>query len=180
MQNLVEQYRNEHDVPALDIAAALAKLSIGDKPLLLAPDKAQKARRFEDKAAPRKGRRDRVMPEVDSDKRRYRIEVGHEHGVKPGNIVGAIANEAGLDGEHIGHIEIDQTFSLVDLPAGMPRDIFMDLKKVRVCGRPMKITMLGEHEKPPAGNRKHGKPKTKAKTKPKAKAKAKAKKSLRS
>jgi ATP-dependent RNA helicase DeaD len=111
------------------------------------------------------------MPEVDSDKRRYRIEVGHEHGVKPGNIVGAIANEAGLDGEHIGHIEIDQEFSLVDLPAGMPRDIFMDLKKVRVCGRPMKITMLGEHEKPPAKNRKH--PKTNPKAKPKAKAKAK-------
>ncbi|MCO4811266.1 MAG: DEAD/DEAH box helicase [Gammaproteobacteria bacterium] len=170
MQNLVEQYRNEHDVPSLDIAAALAKLSIGDKPMLLAPDKERKARRFEDKAAPRQGRRDKTLPEVDSDKRRYRIEVGHEHGVKPGNIVGAIANEAGLDGEHIGHIEIDQQFSLVDLPAGMPRDIFMDLKKVRVCGRPLKITMLGEHEKPPAKNRKpKGKPKGKSKGKPKAK-----------
>jgi ATP-dependent RNA helicase DeaD len=188
MQNLVEQYRNEHDVPALDIAAALAKLSIGDKPLLLAPDKERKARRFEEKAAPRKGRRDKSLPEVDSDKRRYRIEVGHEHGVKPGNIVGAIANEAGLDGEHIGHIEIDQDFSLVDLPAGMPRDIFMDLKKVRVCGRPMKITMLGEQEKPPAKNRKHSKanpkakPKAKFKPKPKGKPKAKpkAKKRLRS
>ncbi len=174
MQNLVEQYRNEHDVPSLDIAAALAKLSIGDKPMLLAPDKERKARRFEDKAAPRQGRRDKTLPEVDSDKRRYRIEVGHEHGVKPGNIVGAIANEAGLDGEHIGHIEIDQQFSLVDLPAGMPRDIFMDLKKVRVCGRPLKITMLGEHEKPPAKNRKpKGKPKGKSKGKPKGKPKAK-------
>jgi ATP-dependent RNA helicase DeaD len=184
MQNLVEQYRNEHDVPALDIAAALAKLSIGDKPLLLAPDKERKARRFEEKAAPRKGRRDKSLPEVDSDKRRYRIEVGHEHGVKPGNIVGAIANEAGLDGEHIGHIEIDQDFSLVDLPAGMPRDIFMDLKKVRVCGRPMKITMLGEQEKPPAKNRKHSKAnpkaKPKAKFKPRPKGKPKAKKRLRS
>jgi ATP-dependent RNA helicase DeaD len=188
MQYLVEQYRNEHDVPALDIAAALAKLSIGDKPLLLAPDKERKARRFEEKAAPRKGRRDKSLPEVDSDKRRYRIEVGHEHGVKPGNIVGAIANEAGLDGEHIGHIEIDQDFSLVDLPAGMPRDIFMDLKKVRVCGRPMKITMLGEQEKPPAKNRKHSKanpkakPKAKFKPRPKGKPKAKpkAKKRLRS
>ncbi len=60
--------------------------------------------------------------------------------MKPGNIVGAIANEAGLDGEHIGHIEIEAEFSLVDLPVGMPRDIFMDLKKVRVCGLPLKIT----------------------------------------
>jgi ATP-dependent RNA helicase DeaD len=88
------------------------------------------------------------MPEVDSDKRRYKIDVGHEHGVKPGNIVGAIANEAGLAGEHIGHISIRESFSLVDLPAGMPRDVFMDLKKVRVCGRPMKISLDGKSDKP--------------------------------
>jgi len=155
MQNLVEQYRNEHDVPELDIAAALAQLSIGDKPLLLAPEKDRKARRFEERSSrgkddkPRSKRsRGKALPGPDSDKRRYRIEVGHEHGVKPGNIVGAIANEAGLDGEHIGHIEIDQRFSLVDLPVGMPRNVFMDLKKVRVCGRPMKISLLGKPDKP--------------------------------
>jgi ATP-dependent RNA helicase DeaD len=164
MQNLVEQYRNEHDVPSLDIAAALAKLTIGDKPLLLAPDKDRKARRFEEKSArgkddkPRgKGHRNKSLPEPDSDKQRYRIEVGHEHGVKPGNIVGAIANEAGLDGEHIGHIEIDQQYSLVDLPVGMPRDIFMDLKKVRVCGRPMKISLLEKPDRPKARKRKKSK-----------------------
>jgi len=145
MQNLVEQYRNEHDVPALDIAAALAKMSIGDKPLLLSPDKERPPRRKDDTSAPRgKKRRDKASTEPDSDKERYRIDVGHEHGVKPGNIVGAIANEAGLAGEHIGHISIEKNYSLVDLPVGMPRDILMDLKKVRVCGRPMKITLHGK------------------------------------
>ena len=149
MQNLVEQYRNEHDVPALDIAAALAKMSIGDKPLLLSADKERKARDFDKESAPRgKKRHDRTIPELDSDKQRYRIEVGHEHGVKPGNIVGAIANEAGLAGDHIGSISIDQEFSLVDLPAGMPKDIFMDLRKVRVCGRPMNISIYDKAEKP--------------------------------
>jgi len=142
MQNLVEQYRNEHDVPALDIAAALAKMSIGDKPLLLSAEKERPPRQSKDERPARdKKRRDKSLPELDSDKQRYRIDVGHEHGVKPGNIVGAIANEAGLAGEHIGHISIEKNFSLVDLPAGMPRDIFMDLKKVRVCGRPMKISL---------------------------------------
>ncbi len=145
MQNLVEQYRNEHDVPALDIAAALAKMSIGDKPLLLSPDKERPPRRSDD-VPPKRGkkRRDKSSTEPDSDKERYRIEVGHEHGVKPGNIVGAIANEAGLAGEHIGHISIEKNYSLVDLPVGMPKDIFMDLKKVRVCGRPMKIALHGK------------------------------------
>jgi ATP-dependent RNA helicase DeaD len=147
MQNLVEQYRNEHDVPALDIAAALAKMSIGDKPLLLSPEKERPPRRSDDGPPSRgKKRRDKSSTEPDTDKERFRIDVGSEHGVKPGNIVGAIANEAGLAGEHIGHISIEKTYSLVDLPAGMPRDIFMDLKKVRVCGRPMKIAPHGKPE----------------------------------
>ncbi len=152
MQGLVEQYRNEHDVPALDIAAALAKLSIGDQPLLLAPEKDRaggrtEKRRTEGADKPRgKGRRDTSQP--DENKERYRIDVGREHGVKPGNIVGAIANEAGLDSEHIGHIAIERTFSLVDLPVGMPKAILMDLKKVRVCGRPLKISLDGHPDKP--------------------------------
>jgi len=152
MQGLVEQYRQEHDVPAIDIAAALAKMSIGDQPMLLSPDSDRPKRKFDESKARKEGgkashgqkRRGGTSREPAADKERYRIEVGHTHGVKPGNIVGAIANEAGLDGEHIGHIEIDAEFSLVDLPVGMPKDIFMDLKKVRVCGVPLRISRLGE------------------------------------
>jgi ATP-dependent RNA helicase DeaD len=80
---------------------------------------------------------------AEEDTQTFRIEVGYVHGVKPGNIVGAIANEAGLDGEHIGHIEINNEFSLVDLPIGMPNDVFKDLRKVRVCGQPLNISRLG-------------------------------------
>jgi ATP-dependent RNA helicase DeaD len=69
----------------------------------------------------------------------YRIEVGHVHGVKPGNIVGAIANEAGLEGRHIGHVDIHEDHSFVDLPEGMPKEIFRSLKKVRVVGRELQI-----------------------------------------
>ncbi|HNP63391.1 MAG TPA: DEAD/DEAH box helicase [Woeseiaceae bacterium] len=163
MQSLVEQYRSEHDVPALEIAAALAKMSIGDKPLLLAEDKQQAVRpKRDDRVSRGHKHRGKSSPEPDAGKERYRIDVGHEHGVKPGNIVGAIANEAGLAGEHIGHISIEKNFSLIDLPRGMPRDIFMDLKKVRVCGRPMKITVF---EKPDSAARKPGKRKHKHKTK---------------
>ena len=172
MQNLVEQYRNEHDVPALDIAAALAKMSIGDQPLLLEPEKARSARSFNEDRPSRDNkrrdtnRRDKVSPEPDSDKQRYRIEVGHDHGVKPGNIVGAIANEAGLAGEHIGHISIQGGFSLVDLPKGMPRDILMDLKKVRVCGRPLKISIDGKPDNAPRKKLKIKSDKPRGKAKP--------------
>ncbi|MET0044198.1 MAG: DbpA RNA binding domain-containing protein, partial [Candidatus Thiodiazotropha sp. 6PLUC3] len=78
---------------------------------------------------------------------RFRIEVGHDHDVKPGNIVGAIANEAGLDAEHIGHIDIQDSFSLVDLPTGMPEEIFSDLKKAWVCGQRLNISRLEQTEK---------------------------------
>ena len=148
MQNLVEQYRDEHDVPALEIAAALAKMSIGEKDLLLAPEKEKPFRKSDDERPARdRKRRDRIDLGPDADKQRYWIDVGHEHGVKPGNIVGAIANEAGLAGDHIGSISIEKTYSLVDLPAGMPKDVFMDLKKVRVCGRPMNIRLDEKREK---------------------------------
>ena len=70
----------------------------------------------------------------------YRIEVGHVHGVQPGNIVGAIANEAGLDGKHIGRIEIRDDHSFVDLPAGMPKELLGELRKARVAGQKLEIS----------------------------------------
>jgi ATP-dependent RNA helicase DeaD len=150
MQSLIEQYQEEHDVPALEIAAALAKLSIGDQPLLLtAPERPARAQergeqgrgpRREDPTRPRQQRRSPSPP--DQGMERFRIAVGHRNGVKPGNIVGAIANEAGLDARHIGRIDIEDEFSLVDLPTGMPRELLQDLRKVRVCGRPLAITRV--------------------------------------
>ncbi len=72
----------------------------------------------------------------------YRLAVGRMHRVKPANIVGAIINEAGLDGKMIGHIDIQEDHSLVDLPEGMPKEIFRDLQKVWVAGQQLKITKV--------------------------------------
>ena len=71
---------------------------------------------------------------------RYRVEVGRNHGVKPGNLVGAIANEAGVDAQHIGRIDLHDEFSLLDLPEGMPKPIFKHLKSVWVCGQKLAIS----------------------------------------
>ena len=174
MQGLVEQYRQEHDVPAVEIAAALAKMSIGEKAMLLGPDKGKDKGR--EKGKSRLG----IKPvrDVEAGAERFRIEVGQVHGVKPGNIVGAIANESGLDGEHIGSIEIEAEYSLVDLPAGMPKDVFEDLKKTRICGQPMNISRHGDGKAPRKRKGRpnpKGKPKGKAKGKPKGKAKPKGK-----
>ena len=102
----------------MEIAAALAKISIGDRELLLKPDRVRPPRpKAESKPRKERGephkRKERGEPRNHKSQgrppegmERYRIEVGHQHDVKPGNIVGCIANEAGLDSSHIGHIDI--------------------------------------------------------------------------
>ncbi len=150
MENILEQYEQEHDVPALEIASALAKMAIGDRSLLLEEKETpRKAKRSGDAASPRvdNARRREKQTGIPDGMERFRIEVGHDQEVKPGNIVGAIANEAGLDAEHIGHIDIHEAFSIVDLPLGMPRDVFRDLKKTWVCGRQLKISRLNPQKK---------------------------------
>jgi ATP-dependent RNA helicase DeaD len=152
-QKLIDAYQQEHDVPGIEIAAALAKLVQGDTPLLLdnivepaeraeRRTRAERGERFESSHERKPVRADQG-PE--SGMVRYRLEVGHAHGVKPGNIVGAIANEAGLDSQHIGRINIFDAYSSVDLPDGMPKAIFNDLKKARVAGRPLNLTRLDSH-----------------------------------
>jgi ATP-dependent RNA helicase DeaD len=86
---------------------------------------------------PRRERPPRQAPETGMET--FRIEVGHTHGVKPGNIVGAIANEADLESRFIGRIDIRDHFTLIDLPEGMPRETMEHLKRVRVAGQQLKI-----------------------------------------
>ncbi len=240
MRNLLEQYQQEHDIPALDIAAALARQVIGDRHFLLKPDRPNaspakektprnKKRVQEEKNTDKRKTRgqDRVRgddgfkppktiasreshaepgksarpsqrdvqgetgqdsrntnpkkstaqkhpesrpaverstadrPSADRPKpkrqehtdrpekgmERFRLDVGKMHDVAASNIVGAIANEAGLDAHYIGQINIQNDHSFVDLPEGMPKDIFKDLRKIRVCGHKLGISRL-EHDMP--------------------------------
>ena len=184
-RELVERYEREHNVPAVEIAAALAQLVQGKTPLLLqAPPERPKyereervprerpthqaherAPRGDEPRTPRHGERQatppssstrldplyanpkaaarprREVPDVGMET--FRIEVGHAHGVQPGNIVGAIANEADLDSKYIGRIDIRDDYTLVDLPEGMPPELLEHLKKVRVGSQMMRIQRAG-------------------------------------
>ena len=158
-RRLVEDYQHEYGVPVLDIAAALGSLAQGKKPLAAkGRDKAPKKR--EEGTAPRergdrkaKPARDKpLQAKSDSDgpapgMERFRLEVGHTHGVKPANIVGAIANEAELESEYIGRIEIHDDHSTVELPEGMPKEIFKHLKSVWVSGQRLQISRLDGADK---------------------------------
>jgi len=137
-QNLIEDYAREQDIPVAQVAAALAKLAHGDIPFLLLPQKDEKQIKAKAKVKIVADSA-RIIP-IDQGMERYRIEVGRSHGVKAGNIVGAISNEAGLDSKYIGNIDINQDFSLVDLPFGMPAETFNLLKKTWVRSQKMSIS----------------------------------------
>ena len=209
-QKIVESFEAEKNVPAIEIAAALARLYQGGKPLLLdafdpppareyqergerpeRPERPQRSERtpfserprrefaerkparehaaedrprreyaadaaalppraerpqreFAERSAPdlERPREPRVRGEPEVGMETFRIEVGHEHGVKPGNIVGAVANEIDLDSKFIGRIDIRDDHTYLDLPEGMPDDVMEHLKRVRVAGQPMRISRV--------------------------------------
>ena len=158
---LVSELEQEDDLDALQIAAALASLAQGDVPLLLDPkaeskrgskggleshDRGTKIRPAErSRACPQKVVETEALPLKDFpeiEMERFRVAVGYQHGVKPGNIVGAIANEAELESKYIGHIEIFDDFSTVDLPAGMPPQTMRELRNAWVCQQKLAIERL--------------------------------------
>ncbi|RYY74722.1 MAG: DEAD/DEAH box helicase [Gammaproteobacteria bacterium] len=163
--NLLAEFSNKNEVSPEDIASALAYLLQKERPLQVKftdvkPERASESRGRDDRGGrddrPRgdrnrdggdRGRSDR--PREDRPRRehndenmvRYRIEVGRNHEARPGDIVGAIANEAGISSSNIGHIKLHDEFSTVDLPKGLSSDTLSQLKKVRVRNRPLEISV---------------------------------------
>ncbi len=162
---MLTELQEEESAEPLEIAAALARLLQGNEPLLLSEKAERRPRASDTDSHPRQSRNQhgnpsakkprspasnkalplKAHPEVEM--QRFRLDVGYDQDVKPGNIVGAIANEADIESEYIGHIEIYEDYSTVDLPAGMPKETFHTLKKTWVCQRHLNITPIGGDKK---------------------------------
>lgn len=148
-KTLIQTYLEEHEASAEDVAAALLLQLHRDKPWDLEPipqrgpktERPRKERTHGGSNKPR-ARRDSFQRESYQEER-YRLDVGKVHGVKAANIVGAIANEGGLQSRYITGLKIHESHSTVCLPHGMPNDIFRDLKRAFVCGRPLNLTSMG-------------------------------------
>ncbi len=156
---IIEEYQLESGRSAMDIATALAKIAQGGEPFLMKPQKEQQRdrspRNDRERDKPhREGRRDKPRgaekqrtpreSRPDRDMERFRLEVGDEHEVKVNNIVGAIANEAGVDSQYIKNVTIHENYSTVDLPMGMPNDLFKAMKKVWVSGQQLNISRMND------------------------------------
>ena len=167
--NIVSQIAEEQNVGAEEVAAALAMMAQEGKPLQIAgedprpaPAAAFDSRRpasfgERDERKPRFNERSGDKPSFESrgerprredrptrsaptgDMVRYRIDVGRDHGVQVKDIVGAIANEAGIESRFIGRIGLYDESSTIELPAGMPPEAANALKRTRVRGVPINL-----------------------------------------
>jgi ATP-dependent RNA helicase DeaD len=169
LSEILQRVTQEHGCTAEQLALAALEFSLAGKPLLIqgednfdqvrqngpSRDIGRDPRRSRDggrefsrdggraggldagRGAPRG---DRPMGPPEDHMERFRVEVGWRDRIKPGNIVGAIANEAGLNGRSIGRIQIFDTHSTVDLPKGMPEDVFQGLRQLRVMNKPLQIS----------------------------------------
>jgi ATP-dependent RNA helicase DeaD len=158
--SLIEEFEREHDVPAIEIAAALAGLLQGGSPLLL-KEKSERPAASPGDRGEESGRRAAPSQErlAEEDTETFRIEVGYVHGVKPGNIVGAIANVAGLEGRQIGHVDIREDHTFVGLPKGMPDAVMTELAKTRVAGQMLRISTVSHVPPKPLRKPSKGPPK---------------------
>ncbi|WP_435744605.1 DEAD/DEAH box helicase [Microbacterium sp. PMB16] len=157
-RDIVAHYVRHHDVPEGDVAAALAVVAQGDKPLLLDPANDPLTRAVEADNRPQKERAGRDTREPRTERRgrgdytAYRIEVGRRHRVEPRQIVGALANEGGLGRDDFGVINIRPDFSTVELPANLSPAVLEKLRDTRISGRLIEI----KPDRGPAGRRDRG------------------------
>lgn len=155
LQEIIQRVSQEQDLTPEKMALAALNLAVGPEPMLVQGDEnwlkqsSRRDDRRDDRRDERRDDRGRSGRRPDRDRgasrspedhmERFRVEVGHRDRVKPGNLVGAIANESGLQGKMIGRIQIFESHSLVDLPKGMPEDVFTDLKRLRVMNKELQI-----------------------------------------
>ncbi|MBM81843.1 MAG: ATP-dependent RNA helicase [Planctomycetaceae bacterium] len=157
-ERLTLKVADESNLPMQTIAAALAQMAQNGRDFFV-KDKPKKKRsrddRFEDTeqepSRKRKGgkrsRTDRNdTGEIEAGMQRYRIQVGWADGAKPGNIVGAIANEGGIAGAEMGAISIQRNYSTIDLPEGISDEVLAVLHHTRVAGKQLRISVDGEHK----------------------------------
>jgi ATP-dependent RNA helicase DeaD len=158
LSEIVQRVAQEQSCSPEQLALAALELSLAGKPLLLqgnddftsvrpqGPGREGSGRdgssRDRGREPRRAGRGERPQGPPEDNMERFRVELGWRDRIKPGNLVGAIANETGLNGKSIGRIQIFDAHSTVDLPKGMPEEVFQSLRNLRVLSKPLQISRL--------------------------------------
>ena len=162
-ERLVTKVADETELPMETIAAAIAQMGQNGRDFFI-KELPKKKQSFKDRErsfdnddfggdrrqngnGKKRGKRNRsVSDEVEAGMQRYRIQVGWADGAKPGNIVGAIANEGGIPGAEMGAISIQRSYSTIDLPEGISNEVLSLLHHTRVAGKQLRISVDGEQK----------------------------------
>jgi ATP-dependent RNA helicase DeaD len=150
-RTVVEALSNEYDV--IDIAAAAVRLADqardGDAdeeeiPKVAPPVERIFTPRTGAPGAAGAGTGPKVRRKIEDVTKIY-IGIGRNFGIRPADLVGAIAGEAKIDSRDIGHIDIADKFSLVEVPGSAVDGIIAALRKATIRGK--KVMVRRDREK---------------------------------
>lgn len=142
LRELLQRLAREQGVEPERLAEAAVALALKGKSLLLKEERPEPIQDTTFKRRTRDPRQEEVDRGPEAHMERFRLEVGWRDRVKPGNIVGAIANEGGLTGRSIGKIRIYDTHTTVDLPKGIPPEVVASLQRLRVMNKELQLSRL--------------------------------------
>lgn len=155
-REIFQKLQADSEMDAETLGVALLKLAQGERPLILLPEELRPRRQPKERheRSERRERFDRPDRRDDAPRGRnrrnsvdmdlYRIEVGHDDGVEVRHIVGAIANEGDISSRNIGNIKLFDTYSMIELPKGLPKDLLHHFTKTRVLNKPMRMQLVSE------------------------------------
>jgi ATP-dependent RNA helicase DeaD len=145
---LLQRVGREQGADPKQLTLAALALALRGKPLLLNEQEPSPVAVPMDASSRRRAPRSAPGPRGESDDgpeahmERFRLEVGWRDRVRPGNIVGAIANEGGLTGKSIGKIRIYDCHTTIDLPRNIPADVVANLQRLRVMNKELQLSRL--------------------------------------
>ncbi|AYN24697.1 DEAD/DEAH family ATP-dependent RNA helicase [Buchnera aphidicola] len=150
---LLDKLYSPGDLDIKTFAAALLKMAQGGRPLIIKKDLLRRPsrefsfkddrRREESNRNNNRSRRDRRdVKDIDL----YRIEVGRNDGVEVRHIVGAIANEGNINSRNIGNIKLFSSYSIIELPKGLSKDLLQHLMKTKILNKQINIKLLRDNK----------------------------------
>ncbi len=155
-REVVSQLEQEHALSHEDLAVALCFMAQKERPFPdgKEPERPQRERRERRDRGERSERGGRERRERSNEGMvRYRVDLGREQGITPGDLVGAIANEGKISGQSIGHIRLFDTCSSVYLPEGLDPQVLSVLKDAKIRNKPMSLQVWVDDGREPSDRR---------------------------
>lgn len=137
-RRVIQQLSDDLDIDALDCAASLLCMS---QPHLLQTPSTGTAQDLS------KGNLPPAFKSPIYRNVRYRLDVGTQHQIDQEQLLAVLIEESGVDKKRIARVDIRDRYTLVDLPDGMPADIFQLLSEVTVNGHALNIKRVKPNRK---------------------------------